>query len=286
MTDLADTSEPLTESNTAILAAWPRVRWSGARPFETICKMLRIISLALAGSMLPSAPTRAAPVSRILVLAPRQTVESLHQTGEERFEAGDYAGAREAWMGAYEQVESADDTWPYRTTLLSLIVTATLSEFSEGGDREPVRGVASMLDAALEADLDLELQEILTAERERLTPYLDPPPEPEVEPEPLPIVEDIEEPRKRTVPNGAWIGVGATVLAGGVGAIIAGSRFRPRAVDDVRQAGDSTSDPEAQGFIDEETRKGNGWMIAGSVLATAGAAALIVGIVRLVRDKE
>ena len=162
--------------------------------------MLRILSLVAAEALMSSAVV---PPARIPTLVASPSIESLHRTGEDRFEAGDYAGARSAWIDAYLLVDPAEDSWPYRTTLLSLIVTATLAEFEAGGSDEPVQEVALMLDEALAARLDPELREILTAERERLDPYLTPPPSPqEIEvPEELEPIEPKDEPPRPRVPN-------------------------------------------------------------------------------------
>jgi len=249
--------------------------------------MLRALSLVAAQALMSSTVVQPVRVPAIVALAP--SVESLHRTGEERFEAGDYAGARSAWVDAYRQVEGSEDTWPYRTTLLSLIVTATLDEFEAEGDRQPVQDVAAMLDEALAAPLDEELRDILSAERERLDPYLTPPPSPQTAETPEDI-EPIEQPQQedhqRRVPNAVWIGGGATVLAGGLAAVIAGSRFKPRAISTVNDAGDSTSEPPGSVFIEDERKKGVGWMAAGGVLAAVGTTALVFGIVRLVRDRK
>ena len=216
---------------------------------------------------------------------PGESIESLHRQGEERFDAGDYGGARESWTGAYDQVEPGEETWPYRATLLSLIVTTSVSEFSSEGDRDTLRQVATMVDDALEADLDPEIRTILEEERERLTPYLDPPPSPrEAEPE-LPAPAPQPEPRKPLVPTPVWIGGGATLLAGGLAAVIAGSRFRPRAIDLVESAGDSRSASPGREFIADEQAKGTGWMVAGGLIATAGATALVIGLLRLTRAR-
>lgn len=249
--------------------------------------MLRILSLVAAEALTSSAVMPPAELPPIVAMAP--SVESLHRSGEERFESGDYTGAREAWVDAYRQVDPSEDTWPYRTTLLSLIVTATLSEFEGEGDREPVQTVAAILDEALDAQLDPELRDILTSERERLDPYLAPPPAPqEVEPpedlQPVEVEEDTA--RKPFVPDAVWIGGGATLLAGGLAAVIAGSRFEPRAVSTVKDAGDSTAEPPGSLFIDEERKKGTGWMAAGGVIAAVGTTALVIGIVRLVRQRR
>jgi len=219
-------------------------------------------------------------------------VETLHRSGEELFDAGDYAGARVAWTQAYEGVEPDESTWPYRTTLLSLIVTTTLSEFSGGGDRASIREAANLLDAALASDLDDEIRMILQDERERLSPYLDPVPSPAEAPPPV----DEGPPRDLTgdkaprgdhlIPSPVWIGSGGVLFSGGIAALIAGSRFGPRATDQVTSAGDSTTMAPGSTFIGDERRKGTAWMATGGAVAAAGVTALIIGIVRLARDRK
>ncbi len=253
--------------------------------------LLRAVSIVLVEAMLSSTTVQPAQLGRIVAARPTDAdpVQALHREGEELYEAGDYGGAREAWVGAYAQVEPTPKGWPYRATVLSLIVTTTLAEFSAGGDREHVRDVAALLDEALEAELEDELRELVEAERERLDPYLDPePPAPSVVE--IPDVQPVDHPppseeRKRTIPNAVWLGGGGALLAGGIAGIIIGSRFTPRAEQMVLDSGMPADQPPSSTFLDDERSKGSAWMIAGGVVAAAGTAALIVGIVRLVRDR-
>ena len=256
--------------------------------------MLRVISAVVVESLVsatavPPAPAEALPAAHLA--APADPVDALHQTGEQLFDAGDYAGARVAWTEAYERVEADGDTWPYRATLLSLIVTATLSEFSESGDRAAVRAAAELVDAALAVDLDEELRASLQEERERLSPYLDPVPSPdETQPRQDVGLTDARSQDSSTrsdlVPAPIWAGAGGVLLAGGVAAVIVGSRFGPRATEQVISAGDSTSMAPGSTFIGDERRKGTGWMVSGGVIAAVGVAALVIGIVRLARERR
>lgn len=256
--------------------------------------MLRIFSAVLVEGLISATampPARPDIVPTVHVSAPAEPVDALHRTGEELFDAGDYAGARVTWTEAYERIEPEESTWPYRTTLLSLIVTATLSEFSGGGDRASVREAADLVDAALASEIDDEIREALEGERERLTPYLDPVPSPaEI---PLPVDEGPQKdlgpdtsPKERVIPNPVWFGSGGVLFGGGIAALIVGSRFGPRATDQVTSAGDPTSVPPGSDFIDAERRKGTAWMATGGALAAVGVAALVVGIVRVVRDRK
>ncbi|MCR9164925.1 MAG: hypothetical protein ACE37F_30720 [Nannocystaceae bacterium] len=251
--------------------------------------LLRAVSLVLVETMVSSTTIQPAQRSPIIAARPADDVQTLHRKGEELYDSGDYGGAREAWVGAYAQVEPTPEQWPYRTTLLSLIVTTTLAEFSAGGDRERVREVATLLDEALEAELEEELHALLQGERDRLDPYLDPEPPPPTAVEAPQDVEPVTSPRKeppeRTIPNPVWIAGGGALLAGGLAGIIIGSRFTPRAEQMVIDSGMPANEPPSSTFLDEERSKGNAWMITGSVLAAAGTAALVVGIVRLVRDR-
>ena len=54
----------------------------------------------------------------------------------------------------------------------------------------------------------------------------------------------------------------------------------------VQDAGDSVAEPPGSVFIEDERKKGNGWMIAGGVVAVVGTTALVFGIVRLVRERR
>lgn len=257
--------------------------------------MLRIISAVVVEGLLcatATPPARPDAASTAWVSAPADPVDALHQTGEELFDAGDHAGARVAWTEAYERVESEESTWPYRATLLSLIVTATLSEFSGGGDRASIRDAADLVDTALASELDDEIRVSLGEERERLSPYLDPVPSPAETPLP-----DDEGPQKDLsqnggadreplIPTAAWLGSGGVLLGGGIAALILGSQFGPRATDQVMNAGDSTSTSPGSTFISAERRKGTAWMVTGGTVATIGMTALVIGIVRLARDRK
>jgi hypothetical protein len=76
------------------------------------------------------------------------------------------------------------------------------------------------------------------------------------------------------------------LLGGGVVALIVGSRFGPRATDQVMNAGDSTSVSPGSTFISDERRKGTAWMVTGGAVAALGVTALVIGIVRLARDRK
>ena len=256
--------------------------------------MLRIFSAVLVEGLISSTampPARPDIPSAVHISAPAEPVDALHQTGEELFDAGDYAGARVTWTQAYERVPPEEGTWPYRTTLVSLIVTATLSEFSAGGDRAAVREAAELVDAALALEIDDEIREALEAERERLSPYLDPVPSPAeialpADEGPQKDLPPATSPKERVIPNPVWLASGGVLLGGGIAALIAGSRFGPRATEQVMDAGDPTSMPPGSNFIDDERRKGTAWMATGGAIAAVGVAALVVGIVRLARDRK
>ncbi len=238
------------------------------------------------------------------------SVAALHREGEVMYAAQDYAGARNAWVDAYERIESTPETWPYRATLLSLVVTAALAEFAGNGRNDRIAEVVSLVEAARATpDLDPEVAGLLDQEWARLEPHIppeepdpvpvpvpvpEPDPEPEPEPEPpLPapvLVEPPPEPEPAPPPRGgppaAWIGGGAVVMAGGIAAIIVGTQFEPRAIDLVTGTNDSTSMPPGSTFIERERDKGRGWIIGGSVATALGTAALVTGIVLLVRRRR
>lgn len=257
--------------------------------------MLRIISAVVVEGLIATTatpPARPGAPPPAWVSAPAEPIDALHQSGEELFDAGDYAGARVAWTEAYDRVEADESTWPYRTTLLSLIVTATLSEFSGGGERASIRDAADLVDAALASDLDDEIREILEEERARLSPYLDPVPSPAETPAPTDegpqkdLAADTGPRGDYKIPTPIWIGSGGVLLAGGIAALIVGSRFGPRATDLVRDAGDSTTMAPGSTFINDEQRKGTAWMVSGGAVAAVGVTALVIGIVRLARDRK
>ncbi len=257
--------------------------------------MLRIISAVVVEGLIATTatpPARPGLPPAAWVSAPAEPIDALHQSGEELFDAGDYAGARVAWTEAYDRVEAEESTWPYRTTLLSLIVTATLSEFSGGGERASIRDAADLLDAALASDPDEEIREILEQERERLAPYLDPIPSPAETPDPTgegpqkDLTAETGRQGNDVIPTPVWIGSGGVLLAGGIAALIVGSRFGPRATDLVRDAGDSTTMAPGSTFIGDERRKGTAWMATGGAIAAVGVTALVIGIVRFARDRK
>ncbi|MEM6291675.1 MAG: hypothetical protein AAGA54_10435 [Myxococcota bacterium] len=252
--------------------------------------MLRLVAVVVVEALVGNAAVPPVPLTpRMVAAAPTiDPVDALHRTGEALFDAGDNAGARVAWTEAYERVEPSEETWPYRATLLSLLVNATLAEFSAGGDRSTVREIAELIDHALEADLDEESRASLEAERARLEPYLDPVPPPVlVDTEEAPADPDAAEAGpERRLSNTAWIAGGGSILAAGTAVVVVGALFEPRASAQVRDAGDSTTVPPGSTFIAQEQRKGTAWIATGSVIAAVGMSALVFGIVRLARDRK
>ncbi|MBV1860400.1 MAG: hypothetical protein KUG77_18450, partial [Nannocystaceae bacterium] len=88
------------------------------------------------------------------------------------------------------------------------------------------------------------------------------------------------------IANPVWMGSGGALLAAGVTALLVGSRFGPRATNEVMRAGDSTTIAPGSVFISEERRKGTAWMVTGGAIAAVGVTALVIGIVRLARGRK
>jgi len=236
--------------------------------------------------------------------AREDSIAALHREGEAMFAAADYAGARNAWVDAYERIERTEQTWPYRATLLSLVVTAALAEYEVEARDDRMREVVALVQVARSTpELDPEVAAMLDTEWERLEPYAEPPSEPEVPeatpapapatatPRPVPPPDSqsppFEPPRaNRAGPPAAWIGAGTTILVGGIAALVVGTRFEPRARALVQGTNDSTTMSPGAEFIAAERDKGRGWVVGGSVAATVGAAALITGIALLVRSRR
>jgi hypothetical protein len=78
--------------------------------------------------------------------------------------------------------------------------------------------------------------------------------------------------------------VGGALVAGGLTALVIGTRFRPRAQDQVDRYDDPSGRENA--FVDEETTKGRAWIGAGAAVAAIGTALLVTGIVSLVRARR
>ncbi len=78
---------------------------------------------------------------------------------------------------------------------------------------------------------------------------------------------------------------GGAFVAGGIGALVFGTTFKPAAnkqIKDMMQGGTT----EANNYLERETLKGNIWMGVGATMATVGAAGLAVGIVLMVKNKK
>lgn len=259
--------------------------------------------LVLAVALAPSA-TRAmepppqgpeVPEPAVDLNATEAVVAALHREGEQRYANDDYAGAREAWLDAYERVPVSPETDPYRVTLLSLVTNATLADYAVTGAREPLQQTQELLVGALESEPDPALRTLVEQQLDRLRPLLRAEPSPEPEPEPAPepspsgpVMPEPSPPVDELPPalhpaSTPLIVVGSVTLAGGLAMLGAGSAFGPRAQRQVPEGDDSQAGQE---FIADERRKGYAWMGAGAGTAVIGIAMVVSGAVLRARSRR
>jgi|GEM_PF-1711601 len=226
-------------------------------------------------------------------------ISSLHRQGDMRFEAGDYAAARKMWLDAYSRVPATTERWPYRVTLLSLVVEAAVADFARGADPATLERVDQVLERALAADdlpepmrhaLEIELRRLRALER--VEPSEVPEPIATVVVDPTPATTgsvELDEGTLRVDDRPLGVGLlagGAIGTAAGVTAVAIGAVFRPRAERQIRDAGDPLDHPNAQAFIDDEVRKGRVWIGVGVAAAVVGVASMVGGAVVLARGRR
>lgn len=224
--------------------------------------------------------------------ATEAVIAALHREGEQRYAVDDYAGARKAWLDAYERVPAGPETDPYRVTLLSLITNATVADYAVTGVQQPVQHTEQLLVSALGPQSDPELRALVEQQLDRVRPLLEakqsvqPEPEPPrgpvlPEPDPSPPEDD---PRPALHPASTpLLAVGAATVAGGLAMLGAGLAFGPRAEQQV-PAGDDSD--EGQAFIAQERRKGYAWIGAGAGTAVVGVALIVSGAVLRARSRR
>ena len=238
--------------------------------------------------------------------APSEAALRLHRDGDRAYEEKDFARARDAWIGAYNALAPEASLVSYRATLLTLINDATLRANEHDAAAGPLRVVIPLYETFLERYLPgdsnsrPQIEEELRQLRSRLpaapsvqppapnpVPLLVPAPAPAPAPDAGPAVPDRPaSPGARPSSRVAvpLLATGSVVLAGGIAALVAGARFRPRAEEQV----DTHDDPVARedAFVTAEAKKGALWMTGGAVAAAAGLSLIIAGAVLHGRNKR
>lgn len=270
-----------------------------------------LLSLAL---ILVAAPTHARlPVDLLRQSsdAPPEAAQRLHRDGDQAYERDEFSRARDAWIGAYNALPTAVPLVSYRVTLLTLISDATLRAHDQDADPAPLRVVVALYETFLARHLAVadtrrpRVEEELTRLKAHLPPTpAEPTPQPaeaaptspqgptpatvpESTPEPAGAPDAPPAPRSDRSPSRASVAllsVGSVALAGGLVALVVGTRFTPRARDQV----DAVDDPVARedAFLAAERRKGAAWMVDGGLVAAAGLALTIAGTVLHMRGKR
>lgn len=224
-------------------------------------------------------------------------MEKLFYEGSARYSAADYTGAIESFTAALEIVTHAGADPSVRGALLLNLGKAHVKAHELDGEirhlktaREIYRRYVNESDEAgyPEADvadarsqieaLDAQISEIeATATTATTTPPTGD--------DPAPDASDSGDAKKKRAAGIGLVAGGGLFLAGGVGALIFGTTFRPDAeiqIEDMMIEGT----PEAQSYLDQEVLKGQVWMGVGASVAVIGAAAVAAGAVLLVRAKK
>lgn len=257
----------------------------------------RTVVVATAVLLLPGTPALATTIVPPIVDEPAtdpddSVIAALHEKGDTLFERDDYRGAHGAWLDALGRVAQGPDDAAYRISLVSLIVSAAVAAFALDGDATIVGETLQLVDATLsDASLDPALAEILEHSRSRLLPLIDPIvqtpslPTPPV-PRPSGTVTLVDAQVRPRGPDPALVLIiaGAAATFGGIAAVAAGTEFKPRAINQVEDSGDSLG--EGLDFVNAEIRKGQAWIGAGSVVAGAGLAMVTTGGVLLARRRR
>ncbi len=142
------------DAEAAMLAKQHRPRRRGLLP---------LLAMVLLPSTVRAEPTAAA-VETAEPTTPDESIRVLHARGDALFSDDRYAEARQAWLDAFER--SPADQRAYRTTLLSLITSATIEDFRAGGEPATLDQTLALLQrfSADEPDLDPELRGIIDDE--------------------------------------------------------------------------------------------------------------------------
>lgn len=256
----------------------------------------RVATRCLAGLtamvLLTSVPTvragRAEPAA-----AESADASELQRQGEDRYDEGDYLGARSSWLAAFTAQPMTYRNHGALVTLLVLAANATLEHHAKVGD-------VGLLDDMIEqintfestvTELAPNLSALLADERRRLedvrnhasTVDVAPPPDSEAtwgpSEKPEPVADD-------TTPK-PWVPLvigGGVAFLGGASSIIAGAAFGPRARSQIEDSPDPAARTDA--FVTEERNKGLVWVGVGSALVVTGAVLVTIGLLRRARGRK
>lgn len=286
------------------------------RPRRTRSALGRIflvlpLGIALATPILPAEPAVARSAAPQPVDRPPKSALKLQQDGDHAYGRGDFAHARDLWIDAYRELPDTSPLVSYRTTLLTLIRDAALHAHEKDEAAGPIKQVIELYETFLvrhlppDSDRRRQYEDELTQLRLRVPPEpivpvpvatpptAEPAPEPdrsaeikapEAAPTPVtPRPQVVAPPRPPRI-RLALLATGSSSLAAGIGALIAGAIFKPRAEEQVVKY-DDPAEREAA-FVDAETKKGLVWMGIGGGLSAVGLALLISGATLRARTRD
>jgi hypothetical protein len=227
--------------------------------------------------------------------------QQLFDEGLARYDAADYEGAIEVFTLALSEVRGQGvSDFRVRGLLLFNIGRAHVRAHGIDHDVEHLRQAQSILRSFLEEANSEEFAGTIDAdtlaEAEQQLAEIDralAEPEPEAEPGPGPKpIETDSDPSSPQAKRHRAIGIGLTasgvaVLGAGVGMLVTGTLFVPKAQARI-DAYEPTPSILSQGevFLAQERRKGTAWMAGGAVAATLGVIGVAVGIQQLIKSSR
>ena len=224
----------------------------------------------------------------------------MYKRGSAKFTAADYKGAIEVWTELLSTLPDGADFEAIRLDLLYNIAIAHEREHSLDHNERHLRQALTLMRRYHEANPDAGAKEHIDRIEAKLAELEEEDEQGPVEPDPIVTAGSAEEDPKDDQPRrgpsrGLAIGLlagGGAGVVGGVVLIVAGSRFKPNAedqiaeLDDLGVPDDHSSRDEAAQYLDDETRRGTTLMAVGGVLAGVGVAAIGIGAWAYVRSKK
>lgn len=238
--------------------------------------------------------------------SPTQRAEELYRQGSASYSAADYEGAVLRFTEALQVVESAEVGPGVRSALLFNLGEANRALYRTQRDPKYLR-IASEIYGRLiregpsagypQGDIDEAKQrleevdaKLAKLEEERAAdPKPAPRPVSEPQPEPTPAsAPSPAGPRDEGPKTGMPIGLiatGSVLTAAGVGALVLGTRFEPRAEQEA-EGRDDLDASTISDFMDEERKKGHIWMGVGGGAMAVGVGLIVGGAVVLAKRKR
>ncbi len=248
----------------------------------------------MAAELAIARPVRAAPPTESAANT-SPSAEDLYYEGSARFSAADYTGAIELFTKALAVATRERLPFSVRAAFLINLARAHAKAYGVDGDAKHLRLAKEIYERYLREAQSTgeqnEVPEIRTevADLERKLSDLEkkpaaiPPPEPTRTPSPRPTASPTQpNDRRKPIGIGLLAGGGSAAILG-IGGLVWGSMFKPRAEDQISPGDEGTA--EADAFLTDEKRKGTILMSVGGVLIGIGLAAIVTGAVLLSRSR-